>query len=540
MSLISPPCSGVEVRMYRAGHGDFFLLTFRRSVSDDTPFFMLIDCGMKGGSHVEEDRSLHDVIGDLHAHTGGVLDLVVVTHEHQDHVSGFPKPGEDDHPFHKLGFVIKELWLGWTEDETDEDANRFREIYGDQVLTLALAHHKLSEALGADDEQAKEIAEFLEIETGHTDGASLLTEVHAELDAAGELPLGLEGDPFGAVFAASSKIKGERYKRRLQGLRHMAEKITFLSPGDGPLALPGVTDVRVYPFGPPRDKKRLTSLNPRKSEEFHVGPFALGTPGADLFAAMTSASGAQGSGSPFAPRYTIPEADILERTPRKGSDPKGYYLARAYKARKHENRRIDGDWLGDAEALALRINNEVNNTSLVLAFELMQSGQTLLFTGDAQRGSWVSWAELSWTVDGHTVTAKDLLARCTFYKAGHHGSHNATLNGTLEDEHANLNWMAQGKYADHFVSMIPTNKVWAFGKSRPWRHPMKAIEDALFEKAKSRVMMIKVDKVQKTAPKEQWLEKHKSYAFAAMREEFENRTEYAETYVSHIVPDKPL
>ena len=33
-------------------------------------------------------------------------------------------------------------------------------------------------------------------------------------------------------------------------------------------------------------------------------------------------------------------------------------------------RRIDHDWLHSAEALALDINNGINNTSLVLAFEL--------------------------------------------------------------------------------------------------------------------------------------------------------------------------
>lgn len=528
--------------MYRAGHGDFFLLTFRRSKENDTPFFMLIDCGMKSGSHVKKGRHIYDVIGDLHAHTGGVLDVVVVTHEHQDHVSGFPKSGDKKHPFYKLGFTIKELWLGWTEDETDPFANHLRELYGDQVLTLALAHHRMSQVHGADDALAEEIGEFLELETGHASGVDLLKEVRDELDEAGALPpaIGTDTDGFGAVFAAKSKIKGARYKRRLQGLRHMAQEIKFFSPGDGPLPLPGVDDVRLYPFGPPRDEALLKSLNPRTDEGFHIGPFQMGSPGAELFGALTSPYGLQETGSPFAPRYAIPEARILDRRPRKGSDPEGYFLSRAYRAKKEELRRIDGDWLGDAEALALRINNEVNNTSLVLAFELMQSEQVLLFTGDAQRGSWVSWSDLSWSVDGRRVTARDLLGRCTFYKAGHHGSHNATLDGAFEDAHPNLNWMARGKFADHFVAMIPTNKAWAFGKKRPWRHPMKAIEDALFEKAKSRVMMIKTDTSQKTAPQQQWWKAHRTDAFAKMRAEFESRTEYAETYVSHVVPDEPL
>ena len=59
-------------------------------------------------------------------------------------------------------------------------------------------------------------------------------------------------------------------------------------------------------------------------------------------------------------------------------------------------RRIDRDWLQSAEALALDINRGINNTSLVLAFELQDSKKVLLFVGDAQRGNWKSWTGGSW------------------------------------------------------------------------------------------------------------------------------------------------
>ena len=38
------------------------------------------------------------------------------------------------------------------------------------------------------------------------------------------------------------------------------------------------------------------------------------------------------------------------------------------------------------------MGNDTNNSSLVLAFELGKGGKVLLFTGDAQRGNWASWA----------------------------------------------------------------------------------------------------------------------------------------------------
>ncbi len=58
-------------------------------------------------------------------------------------------------------------------------------------------------------------------------------------------------------------------------------------------------------------------------------------------------------------------------------------------------RRIDDDWLASSETFALRLNNEVNNTSLVLAIEFTKTGKVLFFPGDAQRGNWISWSELS-------------------------------------------------------------------------------------------------------------------------------------------------
>jgi hypothetical protein len=530
MTAIPAPESGAEIRMYRAGHGDCFLLTFRKTNGD--PFHMLLDCGMKGGSETIETMSLSDILTEIHETTGGVLDLVAVTHEHEDHVSGFPDPDDADHPFQ--AFRVLRLWLAWTEDDADQDANRFREMYGDQLLTLALAHHRLTQTPGADGALLEELADFITLETGHTTGLAVLEEIAIQVpkDARGP-SFGLDAgdDAFSAVMGAAKKVKGLRYKRRLMGLRDKAEETIFLSPGDGPLALPDVPGVRVYPFGPPRDLGLLKSLDPHKHEEFHAASFAAGLPGAEVFAALSGSLGGA-SGAPFSVEHTIPEDEVLGPKPIRKGDMHGYL--RRYAFKKNAPRRIDGDWVRDAQSLALRINNDVNNTSLVLGIELVCSGKLLFFTGDAQRGSWKSWADLSWDVEGAQVTAKDLLARCTFYKVGHHGSHNATLAGTVDDDHANLDWMAQGAYADAFVAMIPTHKDWAFKKKPwPWQHPLAAIEDALYTKAKSRVMMI-----QHKGP--EWRAPWDGPASVAMRETFDAHTKVTDSCITHRILDEPL
>lgn len=91
---------------------------------------------------------------------------------------------------------------------------------------------------------------------------------------------------------------------------------------------------------------------------------------------------------------------------------------------------IDYDWLAAADDLALQLDNATNNTSLVLAIELIGDGRVLLLPADAQLGNWKSWkkVEFSVTESGttRTVKAADLLKRTVFYKVGHHASHSAT------------------------------------------------------------------------------------------------------------------
>jgi hypothetical protein len=102
-------------------------------------------------------------------------------------------------------------------------------------------------------------------------------------------------------------------------------------------------------------------------------------------------------------------------------------LVEAYSA--DEGRRIDRDWEAAAGLLALDLDNDTNNTSLVLAFELEPGGDVLLFAADAQVGNWESWHDQDYKgADGRrTMTAENLLGRTILYKVGHHGSHNATL-----------------------------------------------------------------------------------------------------------------
>ena len=96
-------------------------------------------------------------------------------------------------------------------------------------------------------------------------------------------------------------------------------------------------------------------------------------------------------------------------------------------------RRIDGEWLGSAEALALKIDGDVNNTSLALAIEV-PGRDVLVFPADAQVGNWLSWHDQVYPAKPEqpsTVqeTAAQILARAIFYKVGHHGKCHRARHG---------------------------------------------------------------------------------------------------------------
>ena len=515
------PASGVRVRMYRQGHGDCFLLAFPGQVGRKRPaVYVLIDCGYKPKSEIH-DQKIDVIAKDIIAATGGYVDICMVTHEHQDHVNGFRKKKNRKYVFEDL--EIGQLWLAWTEDPEDEFANQLRRDYNDQLLGLAMAEQKLG-AKGQDPETLELITDLLELELGDDEPlepGKAAEQVRALFDQSRDKQRGLGMDGH-AAFA----LRGITNKRAIKYLIDKAKTnhgVRYLKPGGEVAALPRGADARVYALGPPRDEELLKDLDPKGGEEFHMAgrrrPFASTGPQQSFFAAAHGHAGEGASnGAPFARSFVYREEDIFARDRLDFDDRDEMrtfgaedFLRTVYGPEEGVEqppdtpdadgetwRRIDGDWLETAEALALRLNDEVNNTSLVVAFELPDTGKVLLFTGDAQRGSWLSWGDLSWNVDGCTVSAKELLGRCTLYKVGHHGSHNATLNGSSADSYANIGWLGTGTYASEFTAMIPANSVWARGKRRPWNHPLPKIEESLRKKAKGRVFRSDLDHVSRT------------------------------------------
>ncbi|WP_448192349.1 hypothetical protein [Azospirillum sp. sgz301742] len=476
------PASGdrVTVRMYQNLLGDCFLLRFPGT--GRRPVHMLIDCGVLQGMPGAVERmqaiagNIRDTLPKLSPKEGDAarpfLDVLVVTHEHWDHLSGISQAQEIWD-----GVDIGELWLGWTEDPTDPQA---MELLQGRRSTL-----KMLEKVAA-------MADSGAAGVGLRSGAvrDLFAFIGPEEDSdepAGDGSLGAR---------ASTTVKRIRTGAAiLDYLRNKAGVVRYWKPGADPVPVPGTEGNKVYVLGPPRDTAMLRRSNPSKKGK-EVYELGVGDGSEYLLGALEAFDGQSDPLSmPFAERYTVAAELIEDPTKAEPSDippsrrmaPKARQLLNErYYGKDEEWRRIDGDWLGAAEQLAIKLNNDTNNTSLVLALDVAPDdadGGVLLFPGDAQVGNWLSWNDCVWPAgakreDAGTVTLERLLARTILYKVGHHGSHNATLR------ERGLELMTNRE----LVAMIPVVEKFAREKPLPWNMPFPALNQRLKERTRGRIL----------------------------------------------------
>lgn len=418
------------VRFYCQGIGDCHLLRFDKD--DGEPFWMLIDCGIHtsvpGGS-----AKVDAIVADIVSMTDR-LDVVVGTHEHWDHLSGF-HTAQDAF----AAITVGEVWLGWTENPDDEQAQTLDKFKGKALTALQGTQRRLA---GAD--------------TPH------LMAVHDGVN-------NLMGFQFG--------LKGEKVRAAREALEAMAtKKVRYVEPSKPPLTIPGLPNLRIYVLGPPRDED-LIKVRERKSEMYGLGA-ATARADALISVIQSEDEGVTDEAAPFEPNMGADLTTLLG-----GSIPPNDEAAERAHNLLHTHyldapdRRIDTDWLGASADLAIQLDDRTNNSSVVLAFEFIDTGRVLLFTADAQVGNWLSWQDVTWGRGETRVTGPNLLARTVLLKVGHHGSENATL------EERGLELMTD----PDLTTFIPTNEKDA--KDVGWgQMPFGPIVEALHAHAGKRVI----------------------------------------------------
>lgn len=379
------------IRMYRMGTGDCFIIKF--TGGGDKEFTMMIDCGTWQGSK----KDLTPFVEDLKAFVGNHIDLLVVTHEHKDHVHVFDACKE----LFTTDFTVDRIWMGWTEDDKKAKVKKWQQSYGQKKKALGMAAEKINSLMQDPQHRSQLMQQF------NGDKMFALQEAFdAAVGRFAELQLGMKNGVYAGLLAGMKVVKEDIAKRK---------KIDYWSPGDIIEDLEGLEGIRFYVLGPPLSWDEVRVETGGKGESYdHTAELS----GSDGFAMAVNAAGnglATDSILPFDPKFVL----------------KGRRTRAAMDYNKADNawRKIDFDWLQSAGSLALRLNSITNNLSLALAIEFTGSGRVLLFPGDAEYGSWASWHTIKWTVPSRQKgvhLTEDLLNRTVFYKVAHHLSHHGT------------------------------------------------------------------------------------------------------------------
>lgn len=384
----------VDIITYALGTGDCLLLKFHKD--DGEIFKVMIDSGVWSAKF----NDIRPSIKQLKKEAENKVDILIVTHEHKDHIYGF----EAARALFTNDFEAQEIWMAWTEDDKDRKVKRWKRDYGERKMALASAIKQIRNRVNQDDFEnqfrgLKHSNEMLELRKRQSEVLSGFAEINLSLD---------------------SRFNLKEYKGGMEGMRVAKEDIPrqairFHRPGTVVDDLLGADGLKFYILGPPD-----SIWDVRKEESGEVGESYEHSHNNDRNIAFESVLNSYSNRKallPFESKYTF--------------DSKRSGDFRKLKAIYNEDewRKIEDEWLFTSASMALRMNSLTNNLSLAIAIEV-NNKEVLILPGDAEYGSWQSWHDIDWLhrkdPNGQRLTTENLLNRTVFYKVAHHMSHNGT------------------------------------------------------------------------------------------------------------------
>jgi beta-lactamase superfamily II metal-dependent hydrolase len=357
--MATPPTS-LTLRMFNVGFGDCFLLTFNYA---NSVRHMLVDFGStsapKRGAKKDYMLRVAQKIKEICA---GKLHIVVATHRHRDHISGFSTAA-------KTGKLIAQLnpdivIQPWTEDP--------------RAQSNALTAKSTLYTHGKADPRKM---------TGHFLGT--LEDMHGVAAAAKRMAahesLAARQPRAQLQFLGDDNLKNESAVRNLIRMGRKG-KAYFVNAGMKLNILPGVA---CTVLGPPTLKQSDEIRAMRASDPGEFWQFRT-------FWASQNLAKRPGAARPLIPKGTPaiePPAGVR------------WFI--------DQSRQIQADQM---LGLVRDLDDVMNNTSVILLLEVGK--QKILLPGDAQIENWsYALSKPDWC---------KRLADVNLYKVGHHGSRNAT------------------------------------------------------------------------------------------------------------------
>lgn len=455
-----PEPIALGIRMYQVGFGDCFVLTFRYAspLQDGRDVrHVLIDFGSTRPTGQFKD--LVPVAKAIHEQTNGQIDVVVVTHRHKDHLSGFgPKEGAVlamQPGFPRL--VVR----SWTEHPKLD-----RAAHGPANPAAAVAAGPMSEDVG------RKSTQFV---------GSLRSAEQFAMSLAGKL----KGAAPNSLPAELKQLVEDQIsnKEAVDQLAAWAEAgqgayVNYGAPSRIEEEVPGI---KVRVMGPPTVNQHpgVAKQKSRDPSEFWMiyGDVLKNLTAKDLVlrdvdpddpgsAVPTTAAEADDMDPAMAAQQGMTAAidDAPATSAVKGEQP-------APGPVKWLTDRLGRQQVNSMLRIVRILDDVLNNTSVILLIDVPAAGGSplrLLFGGDAQIENW----EYALKFADKAAANLALLREVDVYKVGHHGSRNATPRTLF-----NL-WREPATKERPMIALMST-KFGVHGKTEATRVPRKTLVAAL-------------------------------------------------------------
>jgi L-ascorbate metabolism protein UlaG (beta-lactamase superfamily) len=358
--------SHVRIRMYNIGFGDCFLLSFKYKERDGGDKHVLIDFGTSSRPKNTPKDWIKQIANDIKTECNGHLDAVIVTHRHQDHLSGFAPSRQGNGPGDIIASLNPDLVVQpWTEHpEAEPDAKA-------PPWTRERTQNHIQGLLESQD-FAKQLTTALPylIEAA-TDNKELLEEIK---------------------FLGQENISNKGAVKNLlrMGRRNRGVYVNCGSDSGLKKILPGV---EVSVLGPPtleQSDKIRKQRTKDSSEYWHLQNL--------MFQYLT--------------KFVKKKEELPPLFPKAKKRP----ISKAPLDTHWFMKQMNLVSLEQLQAIVRILDKVMNNTSIILLFKV--GGKRLLFSGDAQIENWE-----------YALAQPELykeLADVNVYKVGHHGSFNGT------------------------------------------------------------------------------------------------------------------
>lgn len=376
---------GLTIRAYQVGFGDCFLLTFKYPEDSNQSAHerhVLIDFGSTGmPDGVVAAEQMMNVANDIKDRCKDQLRIVVATHRHKDHISGFRTKKDGSGTGEIIAALKPEMVIQpWTEDPGLEDPKLSEDAdkpAPGQAMPLKNAHYFASLA------NMNTLASTIATEVKHLGSAKFMQALSGDLAEQIEFLSEDNSLPNRSAVANLASMGKNHYVR-------FGDKL------DVSEILPGV---KIHVLGPP-DLTQHAAIRKQKAQD--ENEFWMLQGAARDFWKLQAASGELINNFTSGNGRLFPDADIFQD-----------FLPSHDRWFVRQLRSLRGEQL---LGLVRILDRAMNNTSVILLFEV--GGKKMLFPGDAQIENW----EFALNDKATAELLKDVCV----YKVGHHGSRNAT------------------------------------------------------------------------------------------------------------------